>query len=697
MSDLQTRALDLLHTIVGNGHRAQTHAPMTATGKAKYYTVHQPLTDDQIAAHLTGSATYAVPLIGTDELAGAGLIEQDTGGLDMARRILTAAEAHGVTMFAIVCKGSDGHDGCHAWALYAGRYDPKAIRAQLQQIAEDAGASTNEIHPNKTNIRLPWGLHLRSQTRGRTLLQSGELFENEAELEDAEGAVQTLPLNAAPPAAPIQTKPTRALVVQESPGERAVLDLKGRQGGRIDTRAIGEAVKARFKAEHTLEALLTGYNATPTSSKDWTCPFCQHSHTNTLFIFEGRLYSRSPNCIIPQKKGLDAFGLYVLVEHNDSYLAAIEPLARAYGLWVEPRKRQRREDPPLVEPPEYLTVKATKQRERDRERKNAAWANEATQRRAAVAQTAGSDDRLTPCDRVTIREMLGWAAEHNAVSCWLGRASLARLTGYSLGSVKRSVMHLEALGYFVSEGAGGRPIDTARRNFSRGSLFATRTILEPKDDPRIDLDSRSLENQEDLVRGAPSSPACENVYAPELDTWEAYDPEACGWDLDLEQDETVTPNYVLQPSPPAIVSIGNPDARGMQLVRWSDGSATWQRAAAGQSNSVLDGVCGAGPEAPVLTNLSKHEPYEPKSGEAFAGATYTPIELPDAPYTGKSKRLMGNGERYKFIWATMRPRPDAPQPAGTVNLLAGDPAADDPLVRCAPHASYYQKPTPKKA
>jgi hypothetical protein len=39
---------DLLqHTIVGNGMRAQRHAPMTRSGTAKYYAVDEPISDDQ--------------------------------------------------------------------------------------------------------------------------------------------------------------------------------------------------------------------------------------------------------------------------------------------------------------------------------------------------------------------------------------------------------------------------------------------------------------------------------------------------------------------------------------------------------------------------------------------------------------------------------------------------------------------------
>jgi hypothetical protein len=121
--------------------------------------------------------------------------------MDRARAILRAAEVRGVVMFAIVVKGSGGHDGCHPWALYDGRYEPAAIRAQVRQIAEDAGASTDEIHPNNTNIRLPFGLHLRSKSRGQLILQSGETFnlDDPAELERAEAATIALPLNAAPP------------------------------------------------------------------------------------------------------------------------------------------------------------------------------------------------------------------------------------------------------------------------------------------------------------------------------------------------------------------------------------------------------------------------------------------------------------------------------------------------------------------
>jgi len=487
MSDNQP-AFPLLHDIVGNGHRAQRHAPMTATGQAKYFTVQKPLTDDQLRAHLLGQATYAVPLIGTDELARAGLIEQDGGGIDMARRILSAAEARGVVMFAIIVKGSDGHDGCHPWALYDGRYDPKAIRAQLKQIAEDAGASTNEIHPNNTNIRLPFGLHLRSQTRGRTLLQSGELFENDTELDAAERAVLALPLNGQPPEViyKVINNPVAYKVISNStPGRASLAD-----------------VKAQFNAEHPPDQILLDYGAIQTSTKDFSCPFgCGHSHTNTLFIYEGRIFSRSPDCIVPKKRGLDPAGLEIKVKYRD------DPVAFAKAL--NPIKKSQ-ENASFER-----SIYQTKEQAADADRKRAKRLEDAAATRANVEQRRAKDTRLWPSDQAMLEAMLRIAGHRDW--CRPSKDRLANETGYSLGTVKRSLMKLERLGYFVSQGDGspsGRR-QTAIRTFLCGSYFDTETIADANYDPQIYI--ASTESTLDPVgacEGGAVTPASE-VHTPE--------------------------------------------------------------------------------------------------------------------------------------------------------------------------------------
>jgi hypothetical protein len=333
MSNLQTQtseliAFDLLHRIVGNGHRAQRHAVMKASGAKKYVHVknyetdpegeHLPITDEEIHAHLLGQATYAVPLIGTDGLASAGLIEQDAGGIDMARRILAAAEACGVVMFAIVVKGSDGHDGCHAWALYDGRYDPKAIRAQLHQIALDAGASTNEIYPNNTNIRLPFGRHLRSNTRGRLALQSGETYDLDDgdQLSMGEATVLALPLNSAPPTFVKELKDVTPCNIQRkiTPGRANLAD-----------------VKARFNADHTWSELLSDKGGIEMRG-GWVCN-CGYKHAGSLQIAitsQDKIVSFSPNCSwAPHRdsgKALDKFGFYVDQWHAGDVVAALKTL-----------------------------------------------------------------------------------------------------------------------------------------------------------------------------------------------------------------------------------------------------------------------------------------------------------------------------------------------------------------------------------
>jgi hypothetical protein len=214
---LTPAAFDLLHDIIGNGHRADRHARMRPKGSTKKYThvkrykdehdrvgEHLAITDEEIYDHILGEATYAAPLIGDDGLASAGLIELDKGGQDAASLVLEAAAVCGVTMFVTLVKDADDHYGPHCWALFNGRYAPEHIVHLLRKVANVAGCPTAEIWPCNENIRLPWGLHTWSQSRGDTILPTGEVYHNDDpdELNAAIRAVSALSRNPRPPAPP---------------------------------------------------------------------------------------------------------------------------------------------------------------------------------------------------------------------------------------------------------------------------------------------------------------------------------------------------------------------------------------------------------------------------------------------------------------------------------------------------------------
>jgi hypothetical protein len=513
-----TTAFDLLHDIVGNGHRATRHAPMTATGKAKYYTVHEKLSDDQIAAHLLGQATYAIPLIGTDELASAGLIEQDAGGIDMARRILQAAAARSVTMFAIVCPGADGHDGCHAWARYDGRYDPAAIRAQLKQIAIDAGASTDEIHPNNTNIRLPFGLHLRTNTRGRALLQSGELFENDTELDAAEMAVAALPLNGAPPEMPLKESKNSPYII------RTVLTNRTTTG-----RTSLADVRTQFNADHTWPELLEAKGGAETRD-GWACNCgVQHSHgTQIAITSQDKIVSYSPNCRwaphFRSGHANDKFAFYVEQWHNGNVVDALKTL--------NPIERHRCDNiPPILEPEPRRS-----QAERDaynavrREKRHA-------DNRAALSGLYDYVNTLNLPDRALLlfSYIHQIADDAGVLQVRPTNAQIEAAIGLGERSIQRAFSDLAAANLGVRRGGrshADRPNEAATFTFNRFAIPRV-TVANTADDHYVNtvtlgyIASDLIPNVE-LVSAAPPQ-------QPEAwELWQPCDSEACGYDLALD-------------------------------------------------------------------------------------------------------------------------------------------------------------------
>ena len=69
------------------------------------------IADAMLIEHLNGTATYAAPLIGADDLAQAIVLERDEGAEADARRLLDVSAAAGLIAFSIVCPGSGGHEG----------------------------------------------------------------------------------------------------------------------------------------------------------------------------------------------------------------------------------------------------------------------------------------------------------------------------------------------------------------------------------------------------------------------------------------------------------------------------------------------------------------------------------------------------------------------------------------------------------
>jgi len=578
---------------------------MNATGP-KYSCVKDddkqfvPLTYNDLLAHATGERTIGAHLHDADGRCRVGALDIDEGGRPAQLAALEAAARLGYTAFDIYQPAGSGpgaeHDGGRLVVPFKSFVSWRDIRAVMEQIREAAGLpEKTEIWPGNNNgLGLPLGYHIRKQTRGELLTQAGDVVNLDEDLGAGVELVTSLPANGKPAAAPqvepvsprgeiskILEKPARRITLGEVAAERASLD----------------DVKARFIAEHPLPDLLANWGAAQTSSKDWTCPFCKHAHTNTLFIYEDRVFSRSPNCKIPQKRGLDAFGLYVLIEHNDNVIDALKTLNP-----IAPRKR--RQDPPLAKPQVYRT--AAQAADADRKR---------TERRAAVERR-----RDTVLSRAAIDDDLPWQSRelldlHLKLSNQRGwhRASVARMAEL-LGRGERWVQKANEylVDVYVSRTLAGRydtaiwtlletPIERAATPENDNSGVIELDAENDGRSPESILES-NLDRTHELVSGGPVDAPPEPepdpglvAYVPGL-AWEADEPDRATRDyavlttVELEA-EAERLEQVLQPADeqpaepvgepgeasydPALDCIEGPTTWSEAL--WRDPTAMWQK------------------------------------------------------------------------------------------------------------------------
>jgi hypothetical protein len=419
-----------------------------------------PFTHTMLRAHAAGRETWACRL-DQDGMSRLGVIEVDEGGRAAVLAVLAAATRHHLTAMAIAVDNPlSGHAGGHVWFVYAEAAAAAAIAAQLRHIATAAGLpDTTEIWPNNQVIRLPFGYHRWARTRGELLTQDGEVVDLDSDLALGFERVASLPQNGAPLAVvtPVVTAFATSVtdVTQRdrrvSPGELSA-----------ERASLGE-VRARFNREHQLAQLLADWGAVATPG-GFSCPCgAPHSHTTTLYISKlGKLFSYSPQCTLYTTKGYDAFGFYVKTQHNDDIAAALRqlnPIARAQSA-------------PAHSVADYvLSPQERQRRAAEAHRKRQARKQQAAETLADVRARAAADTTLIPCDRAVLDILMQIAGDRGW--CRPSKERIAELSGYSLGSVKRSLMVLEGRGYFVSEGDGGGPNSTAIRTFLRGSFSAT--------------------------------------------------------------------------------------------------------------------------------------------------------------------------------------------------------------------------------
>jgi hypothetical protein len=286
----------LLAAIIGGERRAARHAPMLAPGarSGKYYTVHNALSDRQLAEHLAGRATYAGVLIDHDGLAGTGVIELDHGSDQAAGRVRAAAQTLSVRLFSIVVRGAGDHDGSHSWALFAERAAPERIKALMQAIVAAAGLpAETETWPNDANIRLPFGVHTHSRRRGRYVDTAGHTVD----LDSADGVARALEaVYALEPNGPPPELPTPEPGSETKPARHQLTPTAATIGGGPRATGVRELIAA-FNSAHPIEELLRGYGAAQTGD-GWACGCgLAHTHPTQLAVTSGnRAVFFSPRC-----------------------------------------------------------------------------------------------------------------------------------------------------------------------------------------------------------------------------------------------------------------------------------------------------------------------------------------------------------------------------------------------------------------
>ena len=696
--------------------------------RGKYEDIPGQLTPAMLCKHAAGAVTYSCTL-DRNGRANAGVIEIDEGGRAALLATLAAAQRRGRVAFAFEQIG-EHHTGGHVWVLYDQAAPLADIRAEMQQICADAGLPADtELWPQNQGIRSPFGVHQVNRTRGSLLLQSGEIIALDSELAAGFAAVRALPLNSAPAPAPVVEKPAQqprpanviSLASSAKPRQRA-------SAGRIDTAAIGTAVRARFNAEHTWSDLLSGAGGTEVRN-GWQCN-CGWKHAGGLQIAvtsQDKIVSYSPNCSwAPHKdsgRALDKFGFAVAQTYHGSYSAAVEALARQYGLWVE-TTRQKRQEPLPAEPARRRTQTPAQLADAQRKRQQRLDARAA--RVARIDELCGQldqDARIYDFARDVFAYHLScWAEnpEHFASVERIARAVLTldrTPTESEYRRVQLAHTRLIEAGYLL------RTIrtDPGRKNtncWQPGLADGDRVIRagenvaahqDAENDARITL----IESSTDLYSNTRSCEA--RAQAPEppalgepdtLDTWQ-FSPDEHGADELAFLDAPPAADPEIAPEPePGYTADEYEHADGWRVYRLyspQDEPIGWFESEHKLHLAVQLLELGAS----LPTVLAIHaldcppmvEPPGPPAAHQAAlvepdpaglGACYIPPAAePSGAYSGKPKHYADFATRW--AWSNdaiaRKEAPEAP-PAGPVKVIdLYDPrwaAQEEPQVRCAP-------------
>jgi hypothetical protein len=325
------RRLFLAHRPLHQAWMQPPHAPN------KYRKKFHAVTGPEIAAHLAGRITIAVPLIGRDHTAAAAALDIDAGGEPAIRTALTAAQQRGYSAFGIVCAGgTSGHNGGHIWLRFDQPTAPDRLRQVAAELAAAAGIAA-ETYPTCQALRLPLGVHRWTGHRGHLVLPAGRTIDLDAGPPALDAALQAL---AALPCNPVARLPatTDRHTIEASLGQRLPHAPSGSPPSPI----------TRYNQGTDLLALLEGYGGHLAEQfvgggAVLHCPCGQHQHGDRRPSLELRpatnpAYGRyiaighAPACLFHTAPGqvINAFDVYCCMEHLTP-AQAIRQLSRRSG------------------------------------------------------------------------------------------------------------------------------------------------------------------------------------------------------------------------------------------------------------------------------------------------------------------------------------------------------------------------------
>ncbi len=458
-----TEAVALYAHIIGSEHRAVTHAPMQPPGtpSGKYLTVHAEITDDQIAAHIAGTQTHAVKLIGNDGLARAWAVDVDEGGTAAVRARVEALSAAGLPCLGIAGQGAGEHDGGHIWGIYAAPVTPTDAKVQIKTTLNNAGLPTKEIWPCGIHIRAPFGVHTHTGRRG-TLIRPDV---PDANLDTPEGLALGLDT-----LADLKPTPTPPPLPPPTPRPTATTTLSAGEAGG----SVRDVIKA-FNREHPIDQLLRSYGAQHTRD-GWACN-CGVAHThetqiavtnggNAIF-FSARCAWATTRTDRNGRPVSDSFDLFTIVEHRGNKSDALRAL----------RGKQPR-------PSDAERQRASRERQQQR----------LAEKRNAILDRAAEDAELVsqPTKRAVLAALLDGSCLWNSdLASSLSNPQLQEAVGKSERTIQYATAWLEER-YFLSQIRG--PKDTALR------IFITHPRICVTTGQATDLTIPTLQN--DDCRGA---------------------------------------------------------------------------------------------------------------------------------------------------------------------------------------------------